>query len=334
VNDYDRNVATPRRPAVPRRRPKRVGLALGAGGARGLAHIGVLRSLSEAGVPIDAVVGTSIGAVVGAAFAAGQLERFEQRLQEVVRIDVLRLFDPVWPRAGIISGERAVEWLRGLVGDWRIEDLAIPFGAVTVDLVTGEELLIRKGPVIDALRASMSVPGILVPMRSSGRVLVDGAVRNPVPVSELQAFDVDVTLAVNLHGRPVRELRSPRSRSVRDDESFAGRLYGAVESRLSRIRRRDPSEPVSGPNLLEILTASMTVMEHELARHRLAYEPVDVILEPDVHSIRSFEFHRARAAIRAGRIEVEGRLGDIRAALARRRRTRTRPPREQDLSTG
>jgi NTE family protein len=165
-------------------------VALGAGGARGLAHIGVLRALGEAGIPIDAVVGTSIGAVVGAIFAAGQLENFERQARRIERSHLLRLFDPVWPRAGLLSGDRAVEWLRGLVGEWRIEDLAIPFGAVTVDLVTGEEILIREGPVIDALRASISVPGIFVPFRSHDRILVDGAIRNPVPVSELEAFNV------------------------------------------------------------------------------------------------------------------------------------------------
>jgi NTE family protein len=303
-----------------------VGVALGAGGARGLAHIGVLRALGEAGIPIDAVVGTSIGAVVGAIFAAGQLENFERQARRIERSHLLRLFDPVWPRAGLLSGVRAAEWLRGLVGEWRIEDLAIPFGAVTVDLVTGDEILIREGPVIDALRASISVPGIFVPFRSHDRILVDGAIRNPVPVSELEAFDVDVSLAVNLHARRVRELRRPRRRSERlKRETLASRLVDKVDTRLSRLRRRGVrSEGTNGngPNLFEILTASMTVMEHELARHRLAHDPVDVVLEPDVHSIRSLEFNRARQAIRAGRTEVEARIDEVRSALARRRRRR------------
>jgi NTE family protein len=274
---------------------------------------------------IDAVVGTSIGAVVGAIFAAGQLESFERQVRRLERVDLLRLFDPVWPRAGLISGDRAVEWLRGLVGEWRIEDLAIPFGAVTVDLVTGEEILIRDGPVIDALRASISVPGIFVPLRSHGRVLVDGAIRNPVPVSELEDFDVDVSLAVNLHGRPVRELGSPRRRGrARRRETVASRLVDAIDNQLSRLRRRGARNggPPNGPNLFEILTASMTVMEHELARYRLAHDPVDVVLAPDVHSVRSLEFDRARHAIRAGRVEVEARLDEVRSALARRRRRR------------
>jgi NTE family protein len=300
-----------------------VGVALGAGGARGLAHIGVLRGLTEAGIPIDAVVGTSIGAVVGAIFAAGQLENFERQARKLERADLLRLFDPVWPRAGLISGDRAAEWLRGLVGEWRIEDLAIPFGAVTVDLVTGEEILIREGSVVDALRASISVPGIFVPFRSHERILVDGAIRNPVPVSELEAFDIDVALAVNLHGRPVRELRRPRRRKGRRKRvTLASRLVDKVDSQLSRLRRREArgeDRAGNGPNLFEILTASMTVMEHELARHRLAHDPVDVVLAPDVHNIRSLEFNRARHAIRAGRVEVEARLDEVRKALARRR---------------
>jgi NTE family protein len=283
----------------------------------------VLRALGEAEVPVDAVVGTSVGAVIGAVYAAGQLEHFERQARGLDRTDVLRFFDPVWPRSGLISGERLVDWLRGLVGDWRVEDLAVPFGAVTVDLVTGEEILIREGPVIDALRASMSIPGIFVPPRANGRVLVDGAIRNPVPVSELEAFDIDVSIAVNLHGRPVREIGGDGGRRRRIRDTLPARLYEVLESQLPRLRRRGAEGDGGGPNLIEILTASMTVMEHELARHRLLHEKVDVVLAPDVHDIRSLEFHRARRAIQAGCTEVEARLDQIRDRLtARRRRPR------------
>jgi len=307
-----------RRSAPPR---KKLGLALGAGGARGIAHAGVLFALHDAGVPIDAIAGTSIGALVGALWATGQLEIFERELRGLELSDLWSYVDPVWPRAGLLSGERATAYLRGLIGDWRIEDLPIPFTAVAVDLVTGEEIWIRSGKLLDAVRASISLPGIFVPVRQGERLLVDGALRNPVPVSALDPLGVDVKVAVNLHASPVRELElRARARPV------LSRLGGAIETGLARLRRQPvtPAEPEpeleAAPNLIEILTASASVLEHEIAKHRLAREPVDVVLAPDVRGIRSFEFHKGPHAVAAGRAELLAKLPEIKAALARRPR--------------
>lgn len=322
--------------AAGQRAAPRVGIALGAGGARGLAHLGVLRTLVRAGIRIDAVVGTSIGALVGAAFAAGQLEVLERRLRRIDLAEVMRMFDPVWPRSGLLSGARAAERLAGLVGDWRIEELPIAFAAVAVDLITGDEVVIREGSVIDAVRASISIPGMFVPFDRDSRLLVDGALRNPVPVSALGKLNVDVRLAVNLHARPVREI-GVRGSPLRlwQTGGVTGRVLEAVEGRIERLRARRraqsprASDQASGPNLFEILTASMTILEHELARHRLAVEPVDVVLTPRVDGIRSFEFHKARSAIQSGVRETEGRLPEIRRALKRRTRSRNRRARRR-----
>ncbi|NRA03539.1 MAG: patatin-like phospholipase family protein [Myxococcales bacterium] len=309
-------------------RPLRVGVALGAGGARGLAHVGVLRSLADAGVPINGIVGTSIGALVGAMYAAGQLENFERQMKDFEWGDAVRLFDPVWPRSGLLSGTRAVDWLGELIGDWRIEDLAIPFAAVSVDLVTGNEIIIRKGRVLDALRASMSIPGVMVPFRQGRKLLVDGALRNPVPHSALATLEVDVRIAVNLHHVPVREIvgwgRTPARRGAKE------RLADAIDRRLARLlgssrrpRKRRSAELVEQaepqtPSLFDILTASMAVVEYELARHRLTNDPPDLVLEPDLQGIRAFEFHKARRAIRRGSLEVERRLPEIQRVLRAR----------------
>lgn len=258
---------------------KRLGLALGAGGARGLAHVGVLQGLAAARIPVSAIAGTSIGALVGAVFLAGQLERFEAAVRALDWSDSVRIFDPTWRRAGLFAGERAAELIRGFLGDWRIEDLPVPFAAVAVDLVTGDELWITSGRVVDAVRASLSVPGVFTPVRQGERLLVDGALRNPVPVSALESLGAEARLAVNLHARAAREA------------------------------------PAAEPKLLDVLGASMMVIEHELARHRLAREPADVVLEPDVRGLRTFELHKATGAIAAGREELERRLGEIRTAL-------------------
>lgn len=313
-------------PARRKRRARRrtVGLALGAGGARGIAHIGVLRAFAKAEIPIDAIVGTSVGALIGAVYAAGQLENFERWVRKFDWPDVLRLFDPVWPRSGLISGTRALDQLAEVMGDWKIEDLAIPFAAVSIDLITGEEILMREGRVLDAIRASISIPGIFVPHRMGRRLLVDGALRNPVPVSHLEEMGSDVRVAVNLHAQPVREImRSKKARDGSTPGTISAQLINLVDRRLARFRRRGHRSRATDdgqvePNLFEILTASMTVLEHELARHRLAREPVDVVIGPDVHSIRSFEFHKARKAIHAGLIATEKHLPEIRKALERR----------------
>ena len=274
-------------------------------------------------------MGTSIGALVGAAFAAGQIDALETRLRELDWASVVRMFNPVWPRSGLLSGEGAVGWMEGILGDWRIEDLAIPFAAVAVDLVTGEEVLIREGRAIDAIRASISIPGLFVPYKAGRRLLVDGAIRNPVPVSALDVLGADVRLAVNLHTQPVREIlrRTPRARG--ESSGLTARILDRLEDRLGRFRKRRPSakngdEASTGPGLFEVLTASMTILEYELARHRLASDPVDVLLTPHVEDIRSLEFHRARRAIQAGEREAEARLVEIRRAVSRRRRLRPR----------
>jgi NTE family protein len=296
---------------------KRLGLALGAGGARGLAHIGVLEGLAAAGIEVDAIAGTSSGALVGAVWATGQLEVFTRDLRATTDLsDLVRYLDPVWPREGLLSGARAMEYLHSLIGDWKIEDLPIPYAAVAVDLVSGEEVWLRSGRLLDAVRASISLPGIFVPARLDTRVLVDGAIRNPVPVSALEPLRVDVRVAVNLHSQPVRELE-PRSRRP----SMVSRVGAVFENGLARLRGREvtpeaePEPEAAGPNMLEVITASMSVLEHEIAKHRLAREPVDVVLTPDMRGIRAWEFHKVDMAVSAGRAELDAKLPELRARL-------------------
>jgi NTE family protein len=305
---------------------RKLGLALGAGGARGVAHVGVLFALAEAGIAVDAIAGTSIGALVGALHATGQLEVFERDLRDLELSALLRYLDPVWPRSGLLSGERVNAYLYSRFGDWRIEDLPIPFAAVAVDLVTGDEIWLREGRLVDAVRASISLPGIFVPQRQGARLLVDGALRNPVPVTPLEALGADVRVAVNLQTQAVREIeprvkspRSPLVARVSDAlENGWARLRGSARVSASSEAEAAPSESEaapSGPNLLEILAASMSVLEHELARHRLAREPVDLILTPDVRGIRSYEFQKGARAIAGGRAAVEEKLAELQALL-------------------
>ncbi|RCX07338.1 patatin-like phospholipase family protein [Extensimonas vulgaris] len=179
--------------------PPRVGVALGSGSARGLAHIGVLRALQEAGIAVDCVAGTSMGAVVGAVYASGKIERMAERLRNLDWAGIVALLDPVFPRSGLIDGQRVAEFVRAHVPGALIEDLALPFAAVATDWETGAEVVARSGELTEAVRASIAVPGIVTPVRSNGRLLVDGGLVNPVPVSVARALGAEVVIAVDLN---------------------------------------------------------------------------------------------------------------------------------------
>src|SRR4030095_14373678 len=177
--------------------PLRVGLALGAGSAAAMAQIGVVQVLAEAGIPVHCVAGTSAGAMVGAALAAGRLGEFRAAMEGLSRRRVLRLLDVAWPREGLLHGLRALELVRPYLGE-AMEDLGIPYAAVATDLRSGDEVMMTRGGVFDAVRASVAIPGIFTPWRVGGHLLVDGGLVNPVPVSTARALGAEFVIAVNV----------------------------------------------------------------------------------------------------------------------------------------
>ena len=177
----------------------KVGLALGSGAARGLAHIGVLRAIKEANIKVEVVTGTSMGAFVGASFAAGQLDNLATAFLQFDWKSIVALLDPVFPRSGLIDGQKIANFVRELVHSASVEHLPIPFGAVATDVASGEEVVIGAGDLIDAVRASIAVPGLLTPVRSNGRVLVDGGLVNPVPVSVARLMGANLVIAVDVN---------------------------------------------------------------------------------------------------------------------------------------
>jgi NTE family protein len=176
---------------------RKIGLALGSGSARGWSHIGVIRGLQEADVAIDIVCGSSIGALVGGAYAAGKLDDAEKLIRELAWSDVLGFMEVPVPRSGLINSEKIADYLRERLGDPNIEDLPKPFAAVATDLTTGQEVWIRKGSLIEAIRASISMPGMFTPCFREGRLLVDGGLINPVPVSLCRSLGANTVIAVN-----------------------------------------------------------------------------------------------------------------------------------------
>jgi len=300
---------------VPSRRT-RVGLALGGGAARGMAHLGVLRALSDSGVRIDCIAGCSIGALVGAIAASGSADALEATFKTFDWKKTLSFFDVVFPRSGLIDGAKVSALVREHLPAAQFEDLALPFAAVATDLLTGDEVILRSGDVIDAVRASIAVPGIFTPVRQDGRVLVDGGLSNPLPVSVARALGADVVIAVDLNhgvvdGRPRLKRRAVPTpadaqqqaqgwvrdyRRVMDD--LKSRLLAGRSTRAQFSRWADRSDAL--PNLFEVLLASVNVMEMHLTRTRLAIEPADLLIRPPLADIRFLEFGRAAEAIDIG----------------------------------
>lgn len=281
------------------RRPK-IGLALGAGGARGWAHLGVIRALSEAGIRADIVSGTSIGSLVGAAYAAGEdeLERLEAWALSLGWRDVFGLMDFSW-RGGLLRGRKLFEFMRSHFGLQDIESLPIPYGAVATELATGREVWLRHGHVLDAVRASAAIPGVFAPVLRDGELLVDGALVNPVPVSVCRVLGADLVIAVDLGWANLGFYRE----QTRGDEPAAQAKLAWWE-RLMRTRVEEsggesPAEP-GMPSALGVFMTSFDIMQVRVGRSRLAGEPADALITPILPDIAMMDFHRAREAIDEG----------------------------------
>jgi NTE family protein len=273
-----------------------VSLVLGSGGARGLAHIGVIQWLIENGYVIRSISGTSMGALVGGIYATSKLEVYAEWVLALERMHVLRLLDPTIGRPGIFKGERIISVLRDLIGDCDIEELPIAFTAVATDLDSGEEVWLRSGRLFDAIRASIATPMVFTPVKHGQRTLIDGAVVNPVPIAPSLGDNTDLTIAVDLSGvlefRPV----TPVGPSLGGDSSYRKRILKFVESVRPAREHKEPSR-----GILDVAFTAMQTMQDTIAHLKLsAYSP-DVIVEIPRNACGFFEFWRAEELIALGR---------------------------------
>ena len=274
----------------------RIGLALGSGSARGWAHIGVIRALERAGIAADVVCGTSVGALVGAAHAAGALERLEPWVKGLTWQTVMSLID-VRVSGGLIEGSKLVEFFRKRFTDEGIERLPRAFGCVATDLASGREVWLREGSVIDAVRASIALPGLLTPVVQDGRLLVDGGLVNPVPVSLCRAMGAEVVIAVDLN----RDLIGRRKQIPGEGTtSVSGPGAGLIDAMLARFRTLGPVGSTGMPSMIDVLTTSLNIMQVRITQSRLAGEPADVMIRPRLSGIAAMDYHRGAAAIAEG----------------------------------
>ncbi len=302
---------------------KKIGIALGAGSARGIAHIGILQALRDMGIEPHIVCGCSIGALVGASYVTGQLDEFGEWVSALGARDVVRYLGiRPFARGGVAEAAELIEHLSASHGNPDISTLGKPFAAIATDLYAGREVWLEDGPIWDAVRASIAIPGMITPVLERGRWLVDGALVNPVPVSVCRALGADLVIAVN-PSTLMRRSTAQIQLALEEDElpedneentenaNFLGRIGSALRGATNPIRRlvtdyqEHWSERQERPATLEVMQGAITIMQDRITRSRLAGEPPDVILLPHVSHIGLLEYHRAAEAIAAGRACVE-----------------------------
>ncbi|MDO9385327.1 MAG: patatin-like phospholipase RssA [Thiobacillus sp.] len=297
----------------------RIGLALGGGSARGWAHIGVIRALQDAGIEPDIVCGTSIGALVGAAYVGGELDPLEAWVRSL-RLQTVVGFLDFSLTGGLIKGEKLIGFFRNHFVDRDIRELARPFGAVATDLQRGREVWLREGPVTDAVRASIALPGLFTPVQLDGRWLVDGGLVNPVPVSLCRAMGADLVIAVDLNtdrlGRHLKPTpaKMPRKRAAAEPETLADSVRMRIETGMSQLGINHDAGPKI-PAMLDVVASSINIMQVLITRSRLAGDPPDVTMAPRLANLGLMEFHRADVAIDAGRRAAEAVMPQLQARL-------------------
>jgi NTE family protein len=312
--------------------PARVALALGSGGARGYAHIGVIEALRTRGYDIVGIAGSSMGALVGGLQAAGRLDEFADWAKSLTQRTILRLLDPSISAAGVMRAEKILDAVRDILGPVSIEQLPIPYTAVATDLLAGKSVWFQRGPVDEAIRASIAIPGVIAPHEVDGRLLADGGILDPLPMAPIAAVNADLTIAVSLSGSEAGGIddrdaepgatvewlnRMVRSTSALLDTTAARSLLDRPTARavLSRFGADTWSEEDDeGPDAeeddtprvprlggFEVMNRTIDIAQSALARHALAAHPPDVLIEVPRSTCRTLEFHRAVEVIAAGR---------------------------------
>jgi NTE family protein len=293
----------------------RIGLALGSGGARGWCHIGVLRALDDAGLRPDVVAGTSMGALVGAAWCSDALDNLEAFARSITPLSMARMVDLDLRAGGLVAGNAAMRVLGqlGLRDDFA--DLDRPFIAVATDLYRGREIWLRDGALIPAVRASIAIPGIFSPVWLQDRWLMDGGMTNPIPVSACRALGADIVIAVDPNSSIYAPNRAGARRSLLPSirsEELIGQLPRQLRPAAAYIAKREETAP-HAPGYLDVLSTSVDVMIDQIRRSRLAGDPPNVMVDLDLSHLNVLSFHEADTAIERGHAAMKRQLHLVRA---------------------
>jgi len=304
----------------------RIGLALGSGASRGWSHIGVIKALLEAGIEPDVVCGTSVGAMVGGSYVAGNLDKLESWVLGASRSDVLRFFSFRLANSAFVDIDRLNWFLHKFVAgpDVLIEHLGKPYAAVCTDLESGREVLLREGVLADSVRASMAMPGLFPAERNEQRWLVDGGLVNPLPVTACRTLGADIVIGVNLNSDILRRRHaSARSTTKPTDDSTSAKMQiPPAEQAAMAVATEDRAE--KSPGFFSTISNTINIFQDQITRSRLEADPADVLIEPRVGDIGMFEFQRAADAIMEGEACVRSALPDILARTGRSRKSSAR----------
>ena len=302
-----------------RKSAPRIGLALGSGSSRGWAHIGVIKALSEVDIHPQVVCGCSIGSIVAAAYVAGNLDKLEQWVRSLTRGELARYIELNLSLNGFVDTEKLHEFFLQCVcrEDESIEDSTAKFASVATDLETGREVWFTSGPLIEAVWASISLPGLFPPVQHQGRWLVDGGLVNPVPVSVCHALGADIVISVNLNGDVVgKHFIKKQNEPATDGDNVFDRLSRAVNKYSPDLFKDDEEKP-SPPGLFDAIAGSINIAQDRITRSRLAGDPPDVMLSPKLAHIGLMEFYRADEAIQEGEQCVMRMMPEIRHVLGK-----------------
>ena len=297
----------------------KIGLALGCGSSRGWSHIGIIKELSMLGIEPDIVCGTSVGAMVGAAYVTGNIERLQSWACSVTKFDVARFLDISTSFTGFVNTERFNKFLCEYIASDEdlIEDLPKVYAAISTDLDTGREVWLQEGSVIQAVWSSMALPGLFPAIRHNNRWLVDGGLVNPVPVSVCRALGADIVIAVNLNGDIVgKRLNKTVAKNA---NTVSGKLSELVKEYTS-LSSFEPANTEQPPSLLDAIAASVNITQDRVTRSRLAGEPPDIVFSPKLSGIGLLELYRAEEAIEEGHKCVQRMAHEIEYVLGRTKR--------------
>lgn len=288
---------------------KTISLVLGSGGARGLAHIGIIHWLEENGFRIKSISGCSMGALIGGIYAAGKLDDFEHWVRAINKVDILTLLDISWTKTGLVKGDKIIDTLTDLVGDQLIEDLPITFTAVAADIKNEKEVWIQSGKLFDAIRASISLPLFFTPFNRNGEDLIDGGVLNPVPIAPTFGDETDITIAVNLGGDVEIQVATNEEKVFTESDSSA--WHSRVSNFIDRFQDSVPGTKAQDWGAYDIANQAFDAMQSTIARQKLAAYPPDHTVSIARNACGTLEFDRSAEMIELGYRKAQESLSNI-----------------------
>ncbi|MFH1197695.1 MAG: patatin-like phospholipase family protein [bacterium] len=309
---------------------KQTALVLGSGGARGLAHIGVIKALEENNIPINIITGTSIGAFVGGVYASGKsISEMEKIISDVDKLMVAKIMIPKLFGPGIIDNKRVIEFIKELVGDIKIENLKVPFACVATDFVTGEEVIFNKDMLADAIMASMAIPTIFQPVLSNKRYLLDGGLSNPLPIRVAKEMGARKIIAVNVSPNPKRitkKIKTKKTKEVKEIiKKLPSKFYSMLPESISLFAKNDGKQKIiekiegqtNSPSMMNVLLQSISISTNNLIEQHLRQAKPDILISPKIEDFDMLEFYKGIDIIKCGYDEAIRLMPAIKNAITR-----------------